>query len=147
MKTSGKTHRYVEWFSSEEMHADAIHWLSELNFIRDEQMFLNSLIKSYTLQLIDKKIYDHSKDLVSNILDAEQEAVKLMKRVQAHENQLEIMTDDVDQPKMERAYLQTHKDLMGEMQQYAEKYRDLKKRLFNLLSAVIKKEKQKRLLN
>jgi len=70
-----------------------------------------------------------------------------MKKIQAHENQLEIMVDDIDQPAMERAYKETHKELMVLMQRYLEDYRGLKKRLFALISKVIRKEKQNRLLN
>ena len=57
------------------------------------------------------------------------------------------MIDDIDQPKMERAYKETHKELMTYMQNYLEEYRSLKKQLFTLISKVIRKEKQKRLLN
>lgn len=143
----GTTPRYIEWISPEEMHSTTLTWLSELKFIKDEQLFLNSLVKSYTEALIDHKIYDKSKQLVGDILDAEKEQVALLKRVQVHENQLEIMIDDVDQPKMEKAYRETHMELTKDMERYLEAYRGLKRQLFTLLSKVIRQEKQKRLLN
>lgn len=141
------TPRYIEWISPEEMHKATLSWVSELKFIRDEQLFLNSLVKSFTSQLIDHKIYDRSKELVGGILDAENELKSLLRKVQVHENQLEIMIDDVDQPKMEKAYRDTHIELMGGMETYLKGYRTLKKELFDLLSKIIKKEKEKRLLN
>lgn len=147
LSTMGTTPRYIEWISPEEMHSATLAWLSELKFIKDEQRFLNSLVKSHTEQLIDHKIYDRSKQLVGNILDAEKELVGLLKKVQVHENQLEIMVDDVDQPRMEKAYKETHLELMQVMQRYLEDYRKLKTELFKLLSRVFKQEKQKRLLN
>ncbi|MBT8178674.1 MAG: hypothetical protein KJO94_08245 [Eudoraea sp.] len=143
----GTKPRYIEWISPEEMHSATLAWLSELKFIKDEQRFLNGLVKSYTEQLINHKIYDKSKQLVGEILDAENELDRLLKKVQVHENQLEIMIDDVDQPKMEKAYRETHLELLQLMQGYLEDYRDLKTQLFNLLTRVIKQEKQKRLLN
>ena len=147
MNIQEKTHRYIEWISPEDMHAETVEWMSELRFATDEQLFLNSLVKHYTLQLVDGDNYSKSKELVSAILDAENELEKLIKEVQLHENQLEILVDDVDQPKMEQAYKETHKELTGYMQQYLERYRDLKKRLFNLITVVMKKDKQNRLLN
>ena len=60
---------------------------------------------------------------------------------------MEIMLDDVDQPKMEKAYIATHKDLLIAMQAYTVNYREIKDRLFKVVSEVIKKGKQKRLLN
>lgn len=141
------TPRYIEWISPEEMHKATLSWISELKFIADEQLFLNSLVKSYTARLIEEHIYDRSKELVGAILDAENDLKGLLKEVQVHEYQLEIMIDDVDQPRMEKAYRDTHLELMNTMGNYLEDYRSLKKQLFELLSKIIKKDKQQRLLN
>lgn len=142
-----KSYKYVEWISPVEMHQATLDWLSELNFVRDEQKFLNNLVKSHTLELTDKAIFENSRKLVGDIADAEHEVVALMKQVQTHENLLEIMLDDVDQPKMEAAYRDTHKDLILAVSDYLLNYRKLKSKLFSLLSTVLRKEKQKRLLN
>ncbi len=147
MMIKEKTHRYIEWISPEDMHGETIQWLSELKFVNDEQLFLNSLVKHYTSQLADTKYYQESKEIVGLILDAENELKILMKKIQVHENQLEIMVDDIDQPKMEQAYKETHKELMTTMATYLENYKSLKKRLFGLISKVMRSEKQKRLLN
>lgn len=141
------TPRYIEWISPEEMHVTTLSWVSELKFVKDEQLFLNSLVKSFTSELIEQDIYDRSKELVGAILDAENELKGLLKKVQIHENQLEIMIDDVDQPKMEKAYRDTHIALVHEMDSYLTGYRSLKRQLFDLLGKIIKKEKQSRLLN
>ena len=146
MKLEEQKHRYIEWISPEDMHSETVEWISELEFAKDEQLFLNNLVKHYTLQLIDNKNYEKSKKIVSAILDSENELITLLKKIQLHENQLDIL-DDIDQPKMEQAYKETHKELMVNMRDYLEQYRGLKKRLFKLISKVIKKEKQNRLLN
>ncbi|HMB65119.1 MAG TPA: hypothetical protein VKN36_18715 [Eudoraea sp.] len=138
---------YLEWLSTEEMHEASLRWFSELKFMRDEQMFLNNLVTSYTLQLVDSRIFDESKKVIAQLQKAEKDIVPLFKKVQAHENQLEIMLDDVEQPKMERAYIATHKELLIAMQAYLETYREIKDSLFIVVSEVIKKGKQKRLLN
>ncbi len=142
-----KKHAYVEWISPEEMHQAVLSWISELKFARDEQKFLNDLVKSYTLQLTDRQIFAESREVVSGIADAERALITLMKQVQSHENQLEIMVDDVDQPKMEKAYRDTHRDLIEAVDTYLTSYMKLKKQLFGMLTKVMKKEKQKRLLN
>jgi len=64
-----------------------------------------------------------------------------------HENQLQIMVDEIDQEKMEEAYLDTHSDLGKEVEDYFVKYRDAKTKMFGMISNVIKRKKQKRLLN
>lgn len=147
METTKKKRSYIEWLDPEEMHKASIQWMSELKFVRDEQLFLNNLVKSYTLQLVDSKIFNESKKIIDSILEAEKEVVNLMKKVRSHENLLEIMINDVDELKMEKAYTETHWDLTSTMSRYIEDYRKLKARLFKLVSKVMKKQKQKRLLN
>lgn len=141
-----KRYRYLEWLNAEEMHANSMLWFSELKFIRDEQFFMNKLVQSFTLQLIDSNIYTDSKKVVERLQHAEKDLVSLFKKVQAHENQLEIIVDDVDQLKMEKAYLETHQELLIAMNDYTQRYREIKEQLFKLLSSVMKKDKQKRLL-
>ena len=51
MKTKKRNYRYLEWKSPEEMHQTSLEWISELKFVKDEQLFLNDLVKSYTLQI------------------------------------------------------------------------------------------------
>ena len=147
MKTKERKKSYVEWLSPEEMHDMSNQWFSELMFIKDEQFFLNNLIKSYTIQLTDKEVFEKSKELVVALLETEKEVVSLMKKVQLHNNQLEIMVDDVDQLKMEKAYKSTHNDLLLAVIAFGNTYRTIKERLFKLVSKVMKLDKQKRLLN
>lgn len=147
MKIKENTHRYIEWIDPEEMHRTTLLWLSELRFMKDEQLFLNHLIKHYTLQLVDSEIFGKSKIIVTTLADLEKVAISLMKKVQAHENKLEIMIDDVDQIELEKAYRDTHRELTSRIDHYKEEYREIKTKLFDLVSSVLKKEKQKRLLN
>ncbi len=146
MKAKGK-YEYLEWFSPDEMHEESLRWFSELHFARDEQFFLNKLVKSHTLQLADADRFEESKLVVDALLKKENEGVVLMKKVQVHENQLGIMVDGVDQLRMEKAYIETHKELLVAMNEYMATYRKLKKTLFALISKVLKRDKQKRLLN
>ncbi len=147
MKSNITKHTYVEWLSADEMHTASKLWLSELNFIKDEQLFLNDLVKFYSLQLSEPKIFDESKKLISNIEKAENEVIELIEQIKAHENQLEIMVDKVDQIKMEKAYIETHKELLKTMNNYTNKYWKAKNNLFEFISTLMKKEKQNRLLH
>ena len=147
METRKKKYKYLEWLDAEEMHDASTQWMSELNFAKDEQLFLNDLVKSFTLQLIEKKSFNENKNIIDEIAKAEKEVLVLMKKVQAHENLLEIMINDVDELKMEKAYLETHLELTSKIESYMAHYLSLKSRLFKVISELMKKEKQKRLLN
>ncbi len=147
MKTKKQIYRYLEWKSPEEMHQTSLEWISELKFVRDEQLFLNDLVKAYTLQITSLGLLDESRKLITAISNSESEADRLLKKTQVHENQLFIMIDDVDQPKMEKAYTETHRDMIFAIDTDSSDYRKLKGSLFQMISKVMKKEKQKRLLN
>lgn len=138
---------YIEWLSPEEMHQATLQWLSELKFVRDEQQFLEELVRSHTLELAQPDLLEKSRQLTGDLRAKEKEVVGLMKAVQAHENLLEIMTDDVDQQELEKIYRDTHRNLNLEVIAFLDSYRHLKGDLFGMISILLKKSKQKRLLN
>jgi hypothetical protein len=146
MKSSEKIKSYVEWLSAEELHYDSQNWISKLNFAKDEQRFLQNLIKDYTLDLLDAKVFNEVKPAISDLKELENEHEQLHKKVKLHENQLQIMVDDVDQLKMEEAYVKTHMNLTIEVNNYFEKYQSVKTAIFNIISSVMKNRKQKKLL-
>ena len=147
METKSNKRKFREWFSADELHEESKKWFSELRFAKDEQKFLNSMVKDYTLDIIDSDMFQTVQPVVEALNKSEKELVDLFKKVQLHENQLQIMVDDVNQEKMEEAYLDTHNDLAMEVQDYFETYRDSKTKIFDIVSNVIKRKKQKRLLN
>ena len=147
METKSNKRKFREWFSADELHEESKKWFSELKFAKDEQKFLNNMVKDYTLDIIDSDMFKTIQPVVESLNKSEKELVDLFKKVQLHENQLQIMVDDVNQEKMEEAYLDTHNDLAMEVQDYFEKYRDSKIKIFDIVSNVIKRKKQKRLLN
>ncbi|UOY09006.1 hypothetical protein L0P88_10830 [Muricauda sp. SCSIO 64092] len=142
-----KLKKYMEWLSAEELHNDSRSWRSHLEFTRDEQQFLNDLIGSHVLDLVDSKVFKKASPLLTSLEKMEKDWTTLFKKVQLHENQLQIMIDDVDQLKMEEAYLTTHMELTNEVETYFKTYRSVKTKIFRLISSLIKKRKQKRLLN
>ena len=147
METKSSKRKFREWFSAEELHEESKKWFSELKFAKDEQKFLNNMVKDYTLDIIDSDMFKTVQPVVDSLNKSEKDLVDLFKKVQLHENQLQIMVDEVNQEKMEAAYLDTHNDLAMEVHDYFEKYRDSKSKIFDIVSNVIKRKKQKRLLN
>lgn len=147
MKSKNKKGTFREWFSAAELHEESRKWCSELKFAKDEQRFLNSMVKDYTLDILDADMFNTVQPVVESLKKLESNLVHIFKKVQLHENQLEIMVDEVDQSKMENAYLDTHSELAKEMEAYFIQYREAKTKIFDVVSKAIKRKKQKKLLN
>lgn len=147
MKTIHTKARHTEWLSAEDMHDTTKLWMSELDFFTEEQLFLEDLIKSYTLDLIDKKHFEESKALVEQLSVIVKQTKVLSKAVTSHESDLSIMLDGVDQLKEEANYRKEHRNLIELIGEFKKRYQSVKTRLFNLITLVMKEGKQKRLLH
>lgn len=144
MKT--KEVKYQVWLNSENMHRDSRKWLSELEFVKDEQLFFDDLIKSYTLQLIDSKHFAKSNEIVNELSVLQKNTDTLIKNVMKHEKDLEIMVDGINEVQKENAYKDLHTKLIITINNFFNKYRIFKTQLFSLIKDIIKEGKQKRLL-
>lgn len=147
MKTTRSNTNYVEWLSAEHMHEASKEWLSELSFIKDEHTFLEDLIKSNTLKLINPKHFSHNKEIIDAINKSEKTNNHLINAVKAHERKLEIMTDNIDQPELEKAYKKEHRELIIKISAFEKNYKTLKRELFEIIKNIKKQEKQKLLID
>jgi tRNA/tmRNA/rRNA uracil-C5-methylase (TrmA/RlmC/RlmD family) len=147
MKASATEIKYVEWLNAEVMHNASRSWLSELMFIKDEQLFFDDLIKSYTLQLIDSKYFAKSKKIVERLSHLQKDTSKIIEKVKKHERALNIMLDKIDQLEEEENYKKEHRNLIILVTEFFQMNQSIKKHLFKLIKGIIKEKKQKLLLN
>lgn len=146
MKTKEINAKYDVWLNAENMHRDSRNWLSELDFAKDEELFLDDLIKSYTLQLIDSKHFTESKKVIEKLNSIQKETDSLLEIVKNHEKGLSIMVDGINEFDKEKAFKNKHVKLIINVKNFLERYRTLKTELFTVVKGVIKEGKQKRLL-
>ncbi len=147
METIQTQANYVEWLSADQMHEASKEWLSELRFIKDEHLFFEDLIKSYTLQLISPEKFSHNKEIIDAINRSQKKNNFFIEAVKIHENELKIMVDGVNELKKEQAYKKEHRGLIIEINEFKKNYRSLKMQLFDILKTIKKEEKQRRLLD
>ncbi|ARV07122.1 hypothetical protein BTO04_10675 [Polaribacter sp. SA4-10] len=147
MKTTQTHTNFTEWLSVEDIHNDSKEWLLELAFLKDEYLFFEDLMKSYTLQLIDLQDYSKNKKIIDTISNYKKENDNLIKLVQEHENKLEILVDGINKPKEEEAYKKGHKGLKVLVKNFLKENKVLKLKLFNIIKKIKKTEKQKRLID
>ena len=143
-----QTHpRYIEWLNAEQMHEASKEWLSELRFIRDEHLFFEDLITSYTLQLIAPDKFADNKELIDVFNESQKRNNTIIEAVKIHENELKIMVDGINQIEKEKAYIQEHKDLILIINDFLKEYKLIKKQLFDIIKNIKKEEKLRRLLD
>lgn len=145
MKRNNPQYKFVEWSSPEELHEESLRWISELEFTKDEQKFLDTLIKNHTIQLISGSVYKRSLEVVSELSKEEKEVTQLLDGVRKHTNALEVLLDGINQLEEEARYKQVHYALKIEVSRYYENYKKTKREIFNLIKQILKQKKQKRI--
>ncbi len=146
MDKSNQNFRYVEWKSSDEMHYSCLQWISELNFIKDEQIFFQDMLKEYTVPILESHLLEEAKALIYKLTDSEKQVENLLKETTKHRNGLQILVDGIDQPEQEKEYREEHRRLLKEVNKFTVEYQSLKKDIFTTVTRALKLQKQKRLL-
>lgn len=141
-----KTHDIMAWYSAEELHKNSQDWLIELEFIKNEILFFEDLMKSYTFKLIDSIGLEEDTEFIDELNLSKKNNELLIKAIKKHDKNLKIIVDGFDQPKEERLYKKEHRNLMTNVSEYLKEYKAIKTQLFAVLKKVFKKEKQKKLL-
>jgi len=136
----------MEWYSAEELHKASQGWLVDLEFIKDEHLFFEDLITSFTLQIVDIQGFEKNKEIVDILNSSQRENILLIKEIKKHDKDIRLLVDGINQPKEESNYRKEHKALMAKVGEYLKKYKSLKTQLFTILKEVFKREKQKRLM-
>lgn len=147
MKTIVPNLKFVESKNADELHVESLNWISELKFIKDEQYFLDDLLKSYTLQLIKEPKFDESNKVIAKLSTIRKEGEELLKKMINHENELLILVDGIDQIKEEKKYRFLHSKYLLEVTNYFNDYKEVKKEIYSIIKQIMKEEKQRRLLN
>ncbi|QVY64450.1 hypothetical protein [Polaribacter sp. Q13] len=147
MKIKQVNTSFIEWLSAEEMHNDSKEWLLELEFLNDEYLFFEDLVKWNTLQLIDFQSYAKSKEIIEILSSSKKTNDDLIKLVKEHENNLQVLVDGIDEPKKEQGYKNKHKTLIVLFKNHLKEHRELKRNLYNILKKINKTEKQKRIID
>ena len=129
MESNKTKAKYQEWLSPEVIHIATLNWLSELKFIKDENLFFDDLIKSYTLQLIEAKNFKKGQVIINELNDIKKETKQILEVVSMHEKALQILVDGIDQIKEEEAYRKEHLRLIIDVNNFQKKHREIKKRI------------------
>ena len=147
MITTKTQAKYLELMNATEMHQASNKWYSELSFIKDEQLFFDDLVTTYTLQLLEKTEFANNKEIIDVLNRSQKRTDELLNIVRTHNNDLEILVDKIKQPQEEANYKKEHKELLNILSEFFITYKNLKTQLFDIFKGILKDEKQIRLIN
>jgi hypothetical protein len=147
MKTIHTNAKHTEWLSADEMHFESKKWLSELEFCKEEQIFFEDLIKSFTLPILENNHFEESKTLINKLTKIVKQTQTLINAVMSHEKELSIMVDGINQIEEETAYRKEHRNLIELISEFKRRYQVIKTQLFDLIKVVMQENKQKHLID
>lgn len=144
MKTA--THfKYIEFRDTSGLHQDTSQSISDLMFLKDELTFLKSLVAEHTLELIYGKSSVESTAIFNQLITHTKRLEKLTKELDAHKNNLQILLDHDDVPGELRDFKDEHYKLVIEEMDFHADVKKTKRLIFDMLSEIMKKNKQKKI--
>ena len=129
-----------------ELHDQSVQWINEIQFMTDEQVFLEHLLSSHFLELSSSKLYETTKRLIKKLKEVESLGNDLMDKIQLHNKHVGTIIENFNkeyQVNVDRERQSIKKDLDS----YLLKFRYIKKKIFGIIKSIMKEHKQKRLIN
>ena len=129
-----------------ELHEASILCMNELEFMKDEQLFLEHLLSSHFLELSAEDLYDTTRKLIKKLKEVEQLGVDLITEVQLLDKQI---ANDLDEkkPNTEVDPFQKQRVIQADFENYSLKFRYVKKKIFRLIKEIMIAHKQKLLIS
>ncbi len=128
-----------------ELHELSLTYMSDLEFMRDEQSFLEHLLSSHFLELSAEELYETTRKLIRKLKEVEKLGTDLIDELTVFNKQVAatIINKD-DQPATES--MQKLQVFENDFSNYVLKFKYVKKKIFALIKEIMKSHKQKLLL-
>ncbi len=137
---------YLHTASWEEIYALSEHWLTDLEFFKDELNFLDILVGKYFLLMLKKENVDKIHNITSNISGLIKEQQVLNEKINKHLKDLSLLMENAFNTS-EQWFRNDHVDLEERLTEFTANFRSIKKEIFNITEHVIANQKLQHLLN
>ncbi len=146
MKTSDNLKRDKKKNKLLKLHDENLHWLNELQFIQDEQVFLEHLLSAHFLDLSTEKLYDPTRKLIKKLKDVEKSNDELADTVHVHNKHMATYLESL-QSNGKNDLIYEHDQIKTGFETFTRDFKYVKKKIFNMIKEIMKDHKQKLLLN
>ena len=127
------------------LHSKTNKWLSEIEFIKIEQQFLNELITDHIIGFCESDKFNKAKLLLNGINHEAKLSEQLIADIKEHRINLSLLIEHI-YIKKENDFRKDHELLKMEVENYIQNFKYIKEQVFELVLFIMKKEKQKKLL-
>ena len=128
------------------LHEETMHWMNELEFMNDEQLFLEHLLGSHFLELSSSELYDTTRKLIKKLKEVEKMGRALMDTIQLHNKHMATMIESF-QKEYNKSLDKEHLQIKKDFENYALNFRYVKRKIFGIIKEIMKEHKQKLLIN
>lgn len=127
-------------------HDRILSWINELEFLKDEQVFLEHLLSSHFLDLSTSKLYDPTRKLIRKLKNVEAMGNELSDTIQTHNKQLATLMESL-QSKGKKEFKKEHKKITTDFVNYTLNFKYVKRKIFSMIKDIMKIHKQKLLIS
>jgi len=127
------------------LHDQTMQWLNELEFLQDEQKFLENLLISHFLDLSTPKLYEPTKRVIKKLKDAEKKGDEMYDIIQTHNKHLATLMESIHL-NGNKEFKKEHKQIKNNFKIYVLNFKHVKKKIFEMIKEIMKLHKQKLLL-
>ena len=128
------------------LHESSVSWINELEFMNDEQKFLEHLLSTHFLDLSAEKLYETTRKLIRKLKEVENFGDELTQEIQAHNKQIASVLEGDDNIR-EKDLINGHDMIQKDFESYVLKFRYVKKKIFGIIKEIMINHKQKLLIN
>jgi uncharacterized ubiquitin-like protein YukD len=128
------------------LHESSVSWINELEFMNDEQNFLEHLLSTHFLDLSAEKLYETTRKLIRKLKEVENMGVELTKEIQIHNKKIAAVLEGDDKIS-EKDLINGHDMIQKDFESYVLKFKYVKKKIFGIIKEIMVNHKQKLLIN
>ena len=128
------------------LHDNSLSWINDLEFMNDEQLFLEHLLSTHFLDLSSEKLYETTRKLIRKLKEVEHMGVELKKEIQLHNKKISQVIEG-NNKYLEHDLYHTQKAIQRDFESYVLKFKYVKKKIFGIIKEIMINHKQKLLLN
>ncbi len=128
------------------LHDSSVSWINELEFMNDEQKFLEHLLSTHFLDLSAEKLYETTRKLIRKLKEVEHLGDELTQEIQTHNKKIASVLEG-DQNILEKDLINGHNMIKKDFESYVLKFRYVKKKIFGIIKEIMINHKQKLLIN